>query len=216
MHDPNQHANESDAVPPSGLVRDLRRLYRSDAPLNIPSETDEQIRLLARRQGIDQRPASVRHGRDRGDSLKGAKDHRRRLVHIRQFSFAGAAALLVFAVLVVRPTLTPRSTPHTTSTARGDGQKSPIASISDEARTRVAEDAVPVPPLPMLAQMDINADGTVDILDAQRLAYLVQANGPREGVDPTFDINGDGTIDRNDALTIARHVVELKQTGGAG
>ena len=58
---------------------------------------------------------------------------------------------------------------------------------------------------PSTVPMDINRDGTVDILDAYALQVQLQ-KGER---DPRRDVNGDGVVDEKDVEAIARSCVLL-------
>lgn len=57
-------------------------------------------------------------------------------------------------------------------------------------------------------RMDINKDGTVDVLDAFNLARQLKANEP---IRMEWDINADGTVDRQDVDQVAFAAVRLKE-----
>jgi len=54
--------------------------------------------------------------------------------------------------------------------------------------------------------MDINQDGTVNILDAMRLAQQLPT---AQGLSSQWDFNGDGMIDRRDVDLVAYRAVRL-------
>lgn len=70
------------------------------------------------------------------------------------------------------------------------------------------------PPDPQIAttssSSDINADGTVDILDALALARLSE-----ESTDAVFDLNGDGLVDDRDVEFVVQEAVSLGE-GSSG
>ena len=61
-------------------------------------------------------------------------------------------------------------------------------------------------PEPVAVKMDVNADGTVDMLDAFKLARMMETETP----DTRWDMNADGVVDRGDVDTIAHVAVRLK------
>lgn len=61
---------------------------------------------------------------------------------------------------------------------------------------------------PAAVRMDINKDGTVDVLDAFNLARQLKANEP---IRMEWDINSDGTVDRQDVDQVAFAAVRLKE-----
>jgi hypothetical protein len=68
------------------------------------------------------------------------------------------------------------------------------------------EAETPAPQIFAPAEGDINGDGTVDILDAFRLARILE--GP-EGISSRADLNRDGRVDRIDVDAVARRAVAL-------
>lgn len=52
--------------------------------------------------------------------------------------------------------------------------------------------------------VDLNGDGSTDILDAYQLAMRVEADGPFDAI---WDIDKNGTIDRRDADSLAMSIV---------
>ena len=66
----------------------------------------------------------------------------------------------------------------------------------------------PVQTLTPVAKNDINRDGTVDILDAYKLARYIKSAGL---TDPQWDFNGDGIVDQRDVDTVAMGAVKLNE-----
>lgn len=64
---------------------------------------------------------------------------------------------------------------------------------------------------PLSIRGDINADGTVDIIDALVLARAVESDQPSEAIALIdADFNGDGVVDSLDADTLATGIVRLE------
>ncbi len=69
--------------------------------------------------------------------------------------------------------------------------------------------AVPAPVVKADPAYDVTGDGSVNILDAFRLARLLEG----EGATGAWDANGDGRVDRADVDTIAMRAVRLEGAG---
>jgi len=61
---------------------------------------------------------------------------------------------------------------------------------------------------PLAMQEDINRDGTVDILDALKLAQQIQSS---DSLNPQWDTNGDGIVNQKDVDTVAMAAVRMKE-----
>ncbi|MGE3107210.1 MAG: dockerin type I domain-containing protein [Phycisphaerales bacterium] len=199
---------ESEPRVPAALARDLQRVQGAPADVlgGVPGELDERIRLLARHRMTELGTARVHDG----GRMVDREVRRRRLAAIRWISVSGVAAVLVLTGLLIMPRLNGPISPAGPSAAgRVTG--------APNAKTGLAP-GVPI-------RGDINGDGVVDILDAQRLAFLLHYTGPREdagsssragGTRPEWDINGDGVVSDADAISIAQQVVAVNRNGGAG
>ena len=198
--DAGQSANEGPNASgniPDRLARDLARLHRADAGLQVPASADEHIRLLARHKLTEAgSQRSVAAARQNAEHVR-----RRRLAAIRWVTASGIAAVLILTGVLL-PRLGMWSTSPTPPVQSG-----PLAKAPDGSASRPAAGSPS-------AREDINNDGVVDILDAQRLAYLLRTNGPRD--QGNWDLNNDGVINEADAKVIAQHVVDIKKNGGAG
>ena len=60
------------------------------------------------------------------------------------------------------------------------------------------------------AGMDFDGDGRVNVVDAYKLAWLVEGATP---MGEEWDLNGDGTVDRGDADALAMAAVRLNGGG---
>jgi len=208
MNDPNfNHPADEGGEPrvPDALAADLERLHRGDESVQIPHEIDERILMMAKWR-LAEPTADVGEFAGAAHSSK-PRSLVLRLASGRWIGIAAAAAVLVVAGILVVPIQ--RGTP------RGP-------QLSSGSATSKNADAIALAPRTPWKREDINADGVVDILDAQRLAYLLntKADGPRGDGERSgggdWDINADGRIDELDAREIARHVVVLAMNGGAG
>lgn len=197
--DAGQSANEGPNASgniPDRLARDLARLHRADAGLQIPASVDEHIRLLARHRLTEAgSQRSVAAARQNAEHVR-----RRRLAAIRWVTASGIAAVLILTGVLL-PRLGMLGTTPTPPVQSG-----PLAKATNGSSPRPAGAAS--------AREDINNDGVVDILDAQRLAFLLRTNGPRD--QGNWDLNNDGVVNDADAKVIAQHVVDIKKNGGAG
>ena len=64
------------------------------------------------------------------------------------------------------------------------------------------------PHAPIALKNDMNADGSVDILDAFKLARQI---GATDEPDPAWDANGDGFVDQKDVDAVAFAAVQLNE-----
>ncbi len=157
----------------------------SDHPAIIPPRLAEDLRAL---HSVPGAPESVtglvlRRVRQEQDEAEVRRRNRFRIQRL----VAAAAGIALF-VLVAR--LVTMRTPTT-------GRTLPAPSRTG---TLAAEDRA----------LDVTGDGSVDILDAFRLARLLEG-GPVPPKSP--DVNADGRVDRADVDAIAMRAVRL---GGAG
>jgi hypothetical protein len=157
----------------------------SDPPAIIPPRLAEDLRALHGAPAAPEYVTGVVLRRVRREREE-AEIRRRNRFRLQQLG-AAAAGVALF-VLVAR--LVTMRTPPT-----GPGLPAPSGGGSLAAEDRA---------------LDLTGDGSVDILDAFRLARLLEG-GPVAPKAP--DVNADGRVDRGDVDAIAMRAVRL---GGAG
>ncbi len=196
-HDPDAQPSPDDAIPPR-LHHDLVRLHRPDGSPTVPTDIDDRIRLIARHRLTQLGPVRVHVPAAREVDT----DVRcRRLAAIRWIAISASAAVLALSSMLILPRF-----------GSSRGASGPGGGLASRPLSPDGLALVPQSPLPH----DINNDGAVDILDAQRLAFVLRTDGPREQGGASWDINADGNIDQADATAIAQHVVDTKKPGGTG
>jgi len=194
-----------DPTVPDSLAADLRRLHRPDASIEIPPGVDDRVALLTRwhlsRAG-DQTPDTQHetHARLHPGTTRSTPARRRRLAPLRWITYSSAAAAILLASVLSWPLLRSQSR----SMVRGSPGTPSTPSAPDSGKT---------PSVTIASLEDVNNDGIIDILDSQRLSFLLHTQPA--AVKPEWDYTADGAVDDEDAEVIARHVV-LRKDGGAG
>lgn len=201
MTDPNAPQPVPDPAAPAGLEADLRRLHRPAERIEIPSAVDDHVAQMAR--WSLSRAADGEPGRDplapvRIGAARHAPPRLRRLAGVRWIAFSSAAAALLVIGVTFWPMLL--GVPRSSRVAASKG--GPVSSESAGTPSRPAVVAL---------SEDVNDDGVVDILDSQRLSFLLSHQPSM--VKPSWDFSADGAVDQDDARVIARHVVTRKERG---
>lgn len=182
-------------------MTEQKKHFDDDLDLRVPPRLSAEFNTIFKPQ------FSVPPEVDRAVMDRANRHFVKRLRRHRVLRWAGpaaaAAAVIIFAFVLDFTKRSGQIVPspeHPLTTESGQSASRPDYSLSREADRPISRLSS------VVTQTDIDRNGRVDILDAFKLARLIES---AESTEARWDINGDGMVDRKDVDSVAFDAVRL-------